>query len=81
MDQKYIEKIQLLEQENQLLKQRLSKYTNSPAYRKYYEANKEKINEKKRERSKIDYEKKKLEKNENKIKYIRYNYNRNERTT
>lgn len=70
MDQKYIEKIQLLEQENQLLKQRLSKYTNSPAYRKYYEANKEKINEKKRERSKIDYEKKKLEKNENKIKCV-----------
>lgn len=67
MDQKYIEKIQLLEQENQLLKQRLSKYTNSPAYRKYYEANKEKINEKKRERSKIDYEKKK---NENKIKCV-----------
>jgi len=64
MDQKYIEKIQLLEQENQLLKQRLSKYTNSPAYRKYYEANK------KRERSKIDYEKKKLEKNENKIKCV-----------
>jgi len=70
MDKKYIEKIQLLEQENQLLKQRLSKYTNSPAYRKYYEANKEKINEKKRERSKIDYEKKKLEKNENKIKCV-----------
>lgn len=70
MDQNNIEKIQLLEQENQILKQRLSKYTNSPAYKKYYEANKEKINEKKRERSKIDYEKKKLEKNENKIKCV-----------
>jgi hypothetical protein len=70
MDQDNIEKIKLLEQENQLLKQRLSKYTNSPAYRKYYEANKEKINEKKRQRSKIDYEKKKLEKNENKIKCV-----------
>lgn len=58
--------IESLKKENEILKQRLSKYTNSPAYRKYYEANKEKINEKKRERSKIDYEKKKLEKIENK---------------
>jgi len=54
--------IESLKKENEILKQRLSKYTNSPAYRKYYEANKEKINEKKRERAKIDYEKKKLEK-------------------
>jgi len=59
--------IESLKKENEILKQRLSKYTNSPAYRKYYEANKEKINEKKRERAKIDYEKKKLEKIENKI--------------
>ncbi|MFM2394298.1 MAG: hypothetical protein RLZZ546_2280 [Bacteroidota bacterium] len=58
--------IESLKKENEILKQRLSKYTNSPAYRKYYEANKEKINEKKRERAKIDYEKKKLEKIENK---------------
>jgi len=57
--------IESLKKENEILKQRLSKYTNSPAYRKYYEANKEKINEKKRERAKIDYEKKKLEKIEN----------------
>ena len=54
--------IESLKKENEILKQRLSKYTNSTAYRKYYEANKEKINEKKRERAKIDYEKKKLEK-------------------
>ncbi len=58
--------IESLKKENEILKQRLSKYTNSPAYRKYYEANKDKINEKKRERAKIDYEKKKLEKIENK---------------
>lgn len=58
--------IESLKKENEILKQRLSKYTNSPAYRKYYEANKEKINEKKRERAKIDYEKKKLDKIENK---------------
>jgi len=58
--------IESLKKENEILKQRLSKYTNSPAYRKYYEANKEKINEKKRERAKIDYEKKKLENIENK---------------
>ena len=62
--------IESLKKENEILKQRLSKYTNSPAYRKYYEANKEKINEKKRERAKIDYEKKKLEKIENKIKCV-----------
>lgn len=58
--------IESLKKENEILKQRLSKYTNSPAYRKYYEANKDKINEKKRERAKIDYEKKKSEKIENK---------------
>ena len=40
---KNIEKIKLLEQENELLKQKLSNYTNSPAYKKYYEANKDKI--------------------------------------
>lgn len=33
MDQKNIEKIKLLEQENELLKQKLSNYTNSPAYK------------------------------------------------
>ena len=30
--------IESLKKENEILKQRLSKYTNSPAYRKYYEA-------------------------------------------
>ena len=59
MEQEYIEKIKLLEQENELLKQKLSNYTNSPAYKKYYEANKDKINEKKRERAKVHYEKNK----------------------
>jgi hypothetical protein len=56
MDQNNIEKIKLLEQENELLKQKLSNYTNSSSYKKYYEANKDKINEKKRERAKINYE-------------------------
>ena len=42
--------------ENELLKQRLSNYTNSASYKKYYEANKEMINEKKRERQKIYYQ-------------------------
>lgn len=45
-----------LKLENELLKQRLSKYTNSPAYKKYYEANKDVINEKKRERQKLYYQ-------------------------
>ena len=68
-EQEYIEKIKLLEQENELLKQRLSKYTNSPAYKKYYEANKEKINEKRKIYAKEYYQKKKLEKIE-KYKFI-----------
>ena len=51
--------IESLKKENEILKQRLSKYTNSPAYRKYYEANKEKINEKNKERAKLHYEKNK----------------------
>jgi hypothetical protein len=60
--------IESLKQENEILKLKLSKYTNSPAYKKYYEANKEKINEKKRERAKIDYEKKKLDKIKNQVR-------------
>jgi regulator of replication initiation timing len=35
------EQVKQLKLENDLLKQRLSNYTNSPAYKKYYEANKE----------------------------------------
>ena len=69
MNQIYIEKIKLLEQENvilkqdnEILKQRLSKYTNSPSYKKYYEANKEKINEMRKNYAKEYYQKKKLEK-------------------
>ncbi len=50
------EQVKQLKLENDLLKQRLSNYTNSPAYKKYYEANKETINEKKRERSKTYYQ-------------------------
>ena len=51
--------IESLKKENEILKQKLSSYTNSSSYKKYYEANKEKINEKKRERAKLNYEKNK----------------------
>ena len=49
--------IELLKKENEILKQKLS--TNSASDKKYYEANKEKINEKNRERSKLYYAKNK----------------------
>lgn len=52
-------KIKLLEEENEQLKQQLSKYTNPPSYKKYYEANKDKINEKRKIYSKEYYQKKK----------------------
>jgi len=45
--------------ENELLKRRLSNYTNPSCNKIYYEKNKEKINEKKNERQKIYYEKNK----------------------
>jgi len=45
-----------LKLENELLKQRLSNYTNSSAYKKYYEANKDVINKKKRERQRNYYQ-------------------------
>lgn len=54
-------KIESLEKENTILKQRLSKYTSSQSYKRYYEANKDVINEKKRERQKQAYQKKKEE--------------------
>ena len=50
------EEIKQLKLENEFLKQRLSSYTNSDSYRKYYEANKDVINEKKRERQKRYYQ-------------------------
>ncbi len=53
------EEIKRLKEENEQLKQRLKKYTNPPAYKKYYEANKDEINKKKRERARIAYQKKK----------------------
>ena len=69
--------VKKLKEENELLKQRLSNYTNSSAYKKYYEKNKETINEKKRERSKTYYQEnkeiikqKKKEYYENKIKCV-----------
>lgn len=48
------EQINKLKEENELLKQRLNNYTTS--YKKYYESNKEIINEKKRERQKLYYQ-------------------------
>jgi hypothetical protein len=42
-----------LKEENELLKQLLNKPS---AYKKYYEANKEKLNEKNKERAKIHYQ-------------------------
>ena len=62
MDQNYIKKIQLLEQENQILKQQLSKYTNPLRTRQYQERNKDKIQEYQKEYQKKYYKKKKLEK-------------------
>lgn len=53
--------IESLRKENEMLKQQLSKYTNPPSYKKYYEANKEKINEKRREYARDYYHKKKEE--------------------
>lgn len=52
-------KIQLLEEENLKLKLQLSKYTKPQSYKKYYEANKDKINEKRKIYSKEYYQKKK----------------------
>lgn len=52
-------KIQLLEEENKELKERLKKYTNPASYKIYYEANKEKINEKRRDYAREYYHKKK----------------------
>ena len=51
-----------LKLENKLLKEQLSKYTNPERYKKYYEANREKLNEKQRIYAKKYYEKKKQEK-------------------
>lgn len=45
-----------LKEENELLKQRLSHYTNPSCNKIYYEKNKDVINEKKKERSKIYYQ-------------------------
>ena len=43
------EEVKKLKEENELLKQRLSNYTNPSCNKIYYESNKEIINEKKRE--------------------------------
>ena len=43
------EQVKKLKEENELLKQRLSNYTNPSCNKIYYESNKEIINEKKRE--------------------------------
>jgi hypothetical protein len=48
------EEVKKLKEENELLKQRLNNY--SASYKKYYESNKEIINEKKRERQKLYYQ-------------------------
>ncbi len=47
------EQVKKLKEENELLKQQLNKPS---AYKKYYEANKEIINEKNKERAKIHYQ-------------------------
>ena len=52
--------IESLKKENEKLKQKLSSYTNSSSYKKYYEANKDKINEKNKERAKLHYETKRI---------------------
>lgn len=56
--------IELLQKENEQLKQQLSKYTNPDRNKKYQERNKEKILEYAKEYSKNYYEKKKILKNE-----------------
>lgn len=56
--------IELLQKENEQLKQQLSKYTNPDRNKKYQERNKDKILEYAKEYSKKYYEKKKLLKNE-----------------
>jgi len=50
------EEVKKLKEENELLRQRLSNYTNSESYKKYYEKNKEIINQKKNERQKLYYQ-------------------------
>ena len=57
-------KIEMLEKENEILKQQLSKYTNPDRNKQYQERNKEKILEYAKEYQKKYYEKKKLLKNE-----------------
>jgi hypothetical protein len=60
MEQEYINKITLLEQEIVSLKEQLSKYTNPERYKIYYEKNKDKLNnDKKRNYAKEYYEKNK----------------------
>jgi TRAP-type mannitol/chloroaromatic compound transport system substrate-binding protein len=62
MDQNIIEKIKLLEHENEILKQQLNKYTNPLRTKQYKERNKDKIQEYQKEYQKKYYEKKQLEK-------------------
>jgi valyl-tRNA synthetase len=64
MDINKDKQIELLQKENEQLKQQLSKYTNPNRNKKYQERNKEKILEYAKEYSKKYYEKKKLLKNE-----------------
>ncbi|NIQ15118.1 MAG: hypothetical protein GTO02_12220 [Candidatus Dadabacteria bacterium] len=53
-------KIEVLEEENRILKQKLHTYTNPEAKKKYYEANKEKVKAKSKEYMKtVDPEKRK----------------------
>lgn len=56
------EEIKQLKLEIVSLKEQLSKYTNPDRYKKYYEANKQKINESRKEYLKEYYQKKKIEK-------------------
>jgi hypothetical protein len=50
------EQVKKLKEENELLKQRLSNYTNPSCNKIYYEKNKDVINEKNKERAKIHYQ-------------------------
>ena len=50
------EQVKKLKEENELLKTRLSNYTNPSCNKIYYEKNKEKLNEKNKERAKIHYQ-------------------------
>ena len=50
------EEVKKLKEENELLKQRLSNYTNPSCNKIYYEKNKDVINEKNKERAKIHYQ-------------------------